>query len=53
MKSAFDELLIYLPNEAKGFFAEGMKEMAALDYPPHVREVMELYYQRKPAMSLH
>lgn len=53
MKTAFDELLIYLPNEANGFFAEGMKEMAAMDYPPHVREVMESYYQRKPAVSLH
>lgn len=53
MKTAFDELLIYLPNEAKGFFAEGMKEMVALDYPAHVRKVMEYYYQREPAVSLH
>ena len=41
MKKAFDEFLIYLPQEATGFFAEGMKEMDALDYPPHVRKVME------------
>ncbi len=37
MKKAFDELLTYLPHEADIFFAEGMKEMDALDYPAHVR----------------
>ena len=53
MKQAFDEFLIYLPHEAQGFFAEGMREMEALDYPPHVRKVMEFYYQQKPSVSLH
>lgn len=53
MKTAFDDLLIYLPHEANGFFAEGMKEMVALNYPPHVRQVMEFYYQHKPAVSMH
>lgn len=53
MKTAFNELLTYLPNEADGFFAQGMKEMAALDYPSHVRQVMEFYYQQKPTNSMH
>ena len=53
MKQAFDEFLIYLPQEAHGFFAEGMKEMEALDYPPHVRKVMESYYQAKPSVRVH
>lgn len=53
MKRAFDELLVYLPQEAPGFFAEGMKEMDALDYPPHVRKVMEYYFSQSPSMSLH
>ncbi|MCP4430479.1 MAG: hypothetical protein GY806_05825 [Gammaproteobacteria bacterium] len=53
MKTAFNELLVYLPNEANGFFAEGMKEMVALDYPSHVRQVMEFYYQQKPTISVH
>ena len=53
MKKAFDELLVYLPHEADGFFAEGMKEMDALDYPPHVRNLMEFYYTQKPSMGLH
>ncbi len=53
MKQAFDEFLIYLPREATGFFAEGMKEMDALDYPPHVRKVMEFYFNQTPSVSVH
>jgi len=53
MKQAFDEFLIYLPAEAQGFFAEGMKEMDALDYPPHVRKVMEFYFQQTPTILIH
>ncbi|MCP4878467.1 MAG: hypothetical protein GY896_23690 [Gammaproteobacteria bacterium] len=53
MKQAFDDFLIYLPQDASGFFAEGMKEMDALDYPPHVRKVMESYFNQKPSVRLH
>ena len=53
MKAAFNELLMYLPHEAGGFFAEGMKEMEALNYPAHVRTLMELYHLQKPGISLH
>ncbi len=53
MKQAFDEFLIYLPQEAPGFFAEGMKEMEALDYPPHVRRVMEFYFNQNPSTRVH
>ncbi len=53
MKKAFDEFLIYLPQEASGFFAEGMKEMDALDYPPHVRKVMESYFNQSPSVLIH
>lgn len=53
MRNAFDDFLIYLPQEAPGFFAEGMKEMEALDYPPHVRKVMEFYYHQSPTVSVH
>ncbi len=53
MRKAFDEFLIYLPQEAQGFFAEGMKEMDALDYPPHVRKVMEFYFQQNPSVRVH
>ncbi len=53
MKRAFDEFLMYLPQEASGFFAEGMREMDALDYPPHVRKVMEFYFNQNPSVSIH
>jgi hypothetical protein len=53
MRQAFDGFLVYLPHEAPGFFAEGMKEMDAFDYPTHVRKVMELYFQQNPSMRLH
>ena len=53
MKTAFDELLVYLPEEASGFFDEGMREMDALDYPLHVRELIAFYQSQKPAISLH
>ncbi len=53
MKLAFDEFLIYLPQEATGFFAEGMKEMDALDYPPHVRKVMAFYFHQNTSISIH
>lgn len=53
MKQAFDEFLIYLPQQATGFFAEGMKEMDALDYPPHVRKVMEFYFHQNPSVRVH
>jgi hypothetical protein len=45
MRNAFDRLLEHLPDDASGFFREGMGQMDALDYPPHVREVIETYYE--------
>lgn len=45
MKQAFDSLTTLLPEEAPRFFAEGMEQMEALDYPAHVRDVMEHYYK--------
>ena len=47
MESAFDAVVEHLPDEAARFFEEGMAQMDALDYPPHVREVMERYYLRQ------
>ncbi len=45
MKQAFDSLTRRLPEEAAGFFAEGMEQMEALNYPAHVRHVLEGYYK--------
>ncbi len=53
MKTAFDELLVYLPQEASSFFDEGMREMDTLDYPQHVRELIAFYQMQKPTIKLH
>jgi len=53
MKTVFDELLVYLPEEASSFFDEGMREMDALDYPLHVRELIAFYQKKKSAINLH
>jgi len=45
MEQAFTTLGEALPEDAPGFFREGMEQMEALDYPQHVREVMERYYE--------
>ncbi len=44
MDSAFKVLLENFPDDAKGFFTQGMSEMERLDYPSHVRTVMQCYY---------
>jgi len=53
MKTAFDELLVYLPEEANSFFDEAMGEMDALDYPLHVRELIAYYQLQKPVINMH
>lgn len=44
MREAFDQILQILPEDAPSFFAQGMEQMDALDYPPQVRTVMQDYY---------
>jgi len=54
MEAAFADLTSKLPEDATRFFSEGMQQMEALDYPPHVRKVMEKYHREWPAnRSLH
>ncbi len=45
METAFDTLAHHFPSDAPSFFREGMGQMEALDYPPHVREVMARYFE--------
>lgn len=45
IQEAYDRLAELLPEDAPRFFAEGMEQMEALDYPPHVRSLVESYYQ--------
>lgn len=53
MEQAFDELVRYLPDDAPQFFAEGMEQMAALDYPPQVRAVVSRYFERFTRHTMH
>jgi hypothetical protein len=53
MKKVFDEMILYLPQDAASFFSEGMQEMEELDYPPNVRKVIEQYYLHQPRIKLH
>jgi len=45
MEQAFTTLVETLPEDAAGFFREGMEQMEALNYPPPVRKVMERYFE--------
>lgn len=53
MEEAFDELVRNLPNDAHEFFAEGMQQVGALDYPVHVRAVMTRYFDRWTRARMH
>ena len=46
MEKAFEVLTGNLPEDASQFFIEGMQQMDALNYPAHVREVMEKYHRQ-------
>lgn len=53
MKQAFGRLLHALPEEARLFFQEGMREMERLDYPESVKVLMRGYFDRysRPGMN--
>ncbi len=53
MERAFDTLCANLPEDAPRFFAEGMGQMDALDYPADVRAVVERHYRRWSTRKLH
>jgi hypothetical protein len=46
IEAAYDDLIAHLPEEAPGFFREGMQQMEALNYPLPVRRVVENYYNQ-------
>jgi hypothetical protein len=46
MEQAFAMLTGKLPEDAARFFSEGMQQMDALNYPEHVRRVMEKYHRQ-------
>jgi hypothetical protein len=54
MERAFEAITLHLPEEAARFFAEGMEQMRALDYPASVRELVERYfYVWGPGRTMH
>jgi len=53
MESVFEQLVFRLPEDAPGFFDEGMHQMDVIDYPDHVRNVMKTYYQLTNQPTLH
>jgi len=53
MEKVFDDLVRYLPEDAADFFAEGMQQMEELNYPPHVRQVMNRYFDRWTRPRMH
>lgn len=53
MEQAFAQLLIRLPDDAAGFFTEGMEQMDIIGYPDHVRRVMEKYFELTNNPTLH
>jgi hypothetical protein len=46
MEAAFAILIRDLPEDAARFFSEGMQQMDLLNYPSHVRDVMDRYYRK-------
>ncbi len=53
MEAVFEQLLYRLPDDAAGFFAEGMEQMDSIDYPEHVRDVMQQYYHLTNKPTIH
>ncbi|MBI3188686.1 MAG: hypothetical protein HYZ31_12575 [Gammaproteobacteria bacterium] len=45
MQRTFDQLIKNIPLDAGNFFREGMQQMAIINYPQHVKDVMEKYYR--------
>jgi hypothetical protein len=53
MQQVFDDLVLAVPEDAPGFFREGMEQMEALNYPAEVREVMSRYYTAVTRPTMH
>ncbi len=53
MEQVFEDLVRYLPEDAAAFFAEGMQQMEALNYPQPVRQVMGRFFDRWTRPRMH
>lgn len=53
MEPVFEQLVVNIPEAAALFFEDGMQQINALDYPQHVRDVMNKYYKQHSLRVLH
>lgn len=53
MNSVYGQLVVRLPDDAANFFAEGMKQMELIDYPEHVKYVVQQFYLLTNKPTLH
>ncbi len=53
MEQAYENIIQRFPEDAAEFFREGMDQMQIIDYPDHVRTVMEKYYHATNNPTLH
>jgi hypothetical protein len=51
MERTFNQLLKNIPLDVNNFFKEGMQQMAIVNYPQHVKDVMEKYYSQVPGVA--
>ncbi len=53
MEQAFAFMIQVMPDEAPRFFSEGMQEMDKLDYPAHVKKILQDYFDKytRPTMN--
>lgn len=49
IEASFDAIVEGLPADARQFFAEAMEQMALLDYPDPVRDIVRRYYAEHAA----
>lgn len=53
MTRAFEDLIAYLPEDAAGFFEEGIKQADAMGLPGPVRDLLAEYHKRGSGRRLH
>lgn len=53
MEKSFDFMIQSMPEEAPRFFSEGMQEMDKLNYPTHIKIVLQQYFDQytRPTMN--
>jgi hypothetical protein len=53
MEPVFERIVTLLPEDAPGFFAEGIKQLDIVGYPEPVRVMMQNFYRRTHPETLH